>query len=38
MHLSNNALRVGKLQQRADASLPPVAGLGYGYLRLDMPN
>ncbi len=29
MHLSSNALRVGKLRQRADASLPPFACLGY---------
>jgi hypothetical protein len=38
MHLSSNALRVGKLRQRADASRSPVACLGHGYLRLDMPN
>ncbi len=38
MHLGNNVLRVGKLRQRADASLAPVACLGHGYLRLDMPN
>ena len=30
-HLSSNVLRVGKLRQRADASLPPVACLGHGY-------
>ena len=38
MHSGNNALRVGKLRQRADTSLAPVACLGHGYLRLDMPN